>query len=208
MTAGESSLKQPEEQPLLVVLSGPSGVGKDATLNGLRCLDRPWRFVVTATTRPRRPQEVDGVDYLFLETGKFHEMVAGGEFLEHAQVYGNWYGSPRNQVREAMSVGQDIIIKVDVQGAASIKALAPDAVFIFLVASSLEELERRLRARATETGQGLQVRTRIAVQEMDSLQSFDYRVVNRDGCLEDTVACIEAIIRAEKCRVLPRRVTI
>ena len=208
MSDGASSFLDPPEYPLMVVLSGPSGVGKDATLNGLRGLDRRWSFVVTVTTRPRRPQEADGVDYSFVGVEKFQEMVTRDEFLEHAEVYGNRYGSPKSQVREAMAAGRDVIIKVDVQGAASIKALAPDAVFIFLVPSSLSELERRLRARATEAGRDLKVRTEIAVQEMESLPLFDYRVVNRDGCLEETVTSIEAIIRAEKRRIPPRRVSI
>ncbi len=208
MTGAASAFLDPPVCPLLVVLSGPSGVGKDATLDGLRDLDRQWSFVVTVTTRPKRPQEVDGADYLFVGVEMFREMVARGEFLEHAEVYGNRYGSPKSQVRDAMAAGRDVIVKVDVQGSASIKALAPDAVFIFLVPSSLAELEQRLRARATETGRDLKVRNEIAVQEMESLSSFDYRVVNRDGCLEETVVAIEAIIRAERCRIPPRQVSI
>jgi guanylate kinase len=192
----------------MIVLSGPSGVGKDATLGELRRLDHPWSVVVTATTRPKRPGEADGVDYLFVDAETFEEMAAGGEFLEHAEVYGNRYGSPRSQVREAMAAGRDAIVKVDVQGAASIRGLAPDAVFIFLVPSSMAELERRLHARATETRRDLRLRTEIAAQEMESLPTFDYRVVNRDGRLEDTVAAIEAIVRAEKCRIPPRRVSV
>ena len=192
----------------MIVLSGPSGVGKDATLGELRRLDHPWSVVVTATTRAKRPGEADGVDYLFVDAETFEEMAAGGEFLEHAEVYGNRYGSPRSQVREAMAAGRDAIVKVDVQGAASIRGLAPDAVFIFLVPSSMAELERRLHARATETRRDLRLRTEIAAQEMESLTTFDYRVVNRDGRLEDTVAAIEAIVRAEKCRIPPRRVSV
>ena len=208
MTGPASPFLEPPEYPLMIVLSGPSGVGKDATLNELRRLDRPWSVVVTATTRPKRPEETDGVDYLFVDVETFEEIVAGGEFLEHAEVYGNRYGSPKGQVREAMAAGRDIIVKVDVQGAASIKGLASDAVFIFLVPSSLAELEGRLRARATETKRDLKLRSEIAVLEMASLPTFDYCVVNRDGCLEDTVATIEAIIRAEKCRIPPRRVSV
>ena len=207
MSGSPSPCLEPPRYPLLIVLSGPSGVGKDATLNGIRRLDSSLSIVVTATTRPKRPGETDGVDYLFLDADTFEGMVAGGEFLEHAEVYGNRYGSPKSQVREAMAAGRDVILKVDVQGAVSIKALAPDAVSIFLVSSSMAELERRLHARATETRRDLRIRTEIALQEMESLPDFDYRVVNRDGCLEETVAAIEAIIRAEKCRIPPRRVS-
>ena len=202
--------------PLLVVLSGPSGAGKDAALNSLRtlrqssgqALKRPWHFVVTATTRPMRPNERDGIDYIFLESGEFQAMVEKGEALEYAQVYGNWYGVPRQQVRDAMEKGLDAILKVDVQGAATIKKLAPEAVFIFLAPSSMEELQRRLRLRATESAVELEERTRIAWKEMEHLSTFDYRVVNRDGCLDEAVACIDAIILAEKCRIVPRHISI
>ncbi len=207
MSGPQPPCLDPPQHPLLIVLSGPSGVGKDATLNEVRRLDHPWSVLVTATTRAKRPGETDGVDYLFVDVETFEGMVADGEFLEHAEVYGNRYGSPKSQVREAMAAGRDVILKVDVQGAASIKALAPEAVFIFLVPGSMAELEQRLQARATETGRDLRLRTDIAIQEMASLPAFDYRVVNRDGCLEETVAAIEAIIRAEKCRIPPRRVS-
>lgn len=194
--------------PLLVALSGPSGVGKDAVLNGLRKLDRPWHFVVTATTRSMRSGEKSGVDYIFLETGEFQEMKEHGELLEHAQVYGNWYGVPKGQVRQAMEKGKDVILKVDVQGAATIRKMAPEAVFIFLAPSSMEELQARLKVRATESGADLELRTRIAREEMEHMPSFDYKVVNRDGCLEETVASIDAIIAAEKRRIPSRRVSI
>ena len=194
--------------PLLVVLSGPSGVGKDAALSSLRTLQRPRHFVVTATTRHMRPGEVDGVDYLFLPPGLFTEMMEKGEFLECAQVYNNWYGVPKYQVREAFKKGLDVIMKVDVQGAATIKRLAPEAVFIFLVPSSMEQLRERLERRATETAVSLETRIGIAHQEMEQLPAFDYVVLNRDGCLEEAVECIDAIIVAEKCRIPPRQVSI
>ena len=194
--------------PLLVVLSGPSGVGKDAALNALRKLERPWHFTVTATTRPMRPGEGEGVDYIFLEPPKFQVMMEKGEFLECAQVYGNWYGVPRQQVREAMEKGLDVILKVDVQGADTIRKLAPQAVFIFLAPSSMEELRRRLSSRATESASDLEIRMPIASAEMERLSAFDYRVLNGDGCLDDAVACIDAIISAEKCRIPPRRVSV
>ena len=194
--------------PLLVVLSGPSGVGKDAVLNALRTLDRPWHFVVTATTRSKRSGENNGVDYIFVEMGEFQEMMDQGELLESALVYGNWYGVPKREVRQAMEKGMDVILKVDVQGAATIRKLAPEAVFVFLAPSSMEELQGRLKVRATESGADLELRTRIAREEMKHMTSFDYEVVNRDGRLEETVASIDKIIEAEKRRIPSRRVSI
>ncbi len=194
--------------PLLVVLSGPSGVGKDSTLAIMRGMERPWHFVVTATTRPKRATEQDGVNYIFLEHSQFEPMRERGDFLECAQVYGHWYGVPRQQVREAFQRGQDAILKVDVQGAATIKGLAPQGLFIFIAPPSLEELERRLRLRATESGSDLELRMKAAQREMESLPMFDYQVVSHYGRLEDVVASIDAIITAEKCRVGPRKVEI
>ena len=191
-----------------MVLSGPSGVGKDAALTILRTLDRPWHFVVTATTRPKRPGERDGADYIFLTEEQFQDMLIEGEFLEHARVYGNWYGVPKQQVRDAMAGGKDVILKVDVQGAATLNSMAPEAVFIFLVPHSMDELNERLRKRATETGGDLELRTGIVEEEMEHLSGFDYRVVNREGCLDDAVSCIDSIILAERCRIPPRQVSL
>ena len=136
---------------LLVVLSGPSGVGKDAVLSRMREGAVPYHFTVTATTRAQRPGERDGVDYIFLTSDQFDRMVEQDGFLEWAHVYGNRYGVPKDQVRKALEQGKDVLLKADVQGAATLKRLAPEAVFIFLVAPSLEELERRLRDRKTES---------------------------------------------------------
>jgi guanylate kinase len=155
-----------------------------------------------------RPGERDGVEYTFLEPEEFQAMMEKGEFLEHARVYENWYGVPRRQVSEAMQKGLDTILKVDVQGAATIKKLLPEAVFIFLAPSSMEEIRRRLGARGTESAEALEVRTRAAWREMERLPAFDYKVVNRDGCLQEAVAHIDAIILAEKCRIRPRRISI
>ena len=136
--------------PLMMVVSGPSGVGKDAVLLRLRERKYPVHFVVTATTRPRRPTETDGVDYIFLDRDAFERKLAEGGFLESAEVYGHRYGVPRDQVSDALASGMDVIIKIDVQGAQTIKRLDPDGVFVFLAPPSLEELERRLRARESE----------------------------------------------------------
>lgn len=196
----------PSPQALLVILSGPSGVGKDAVLARLKARWPSGHFVVTVTTRPRRPRERDGVDYFFVSPERFQEMVARGELLEHAQVYGHWYGVPREPVRRALAQGQDVIIKADVQGAATIKGLAPQAIFIFLAPASLEELEARLHHRHTEAPQVLARRLEIAREEMKRLPRFDYRVVNAEGQIEGAVAQIEAIVMAERCRVQPRRI--
>ena len=194
--------------PLLVVLSGPSGVGKDAALDGLRTLRRSWHFVVTATTRPIRANEVHGVDYIFLGDEEFEGMVSVGEFLEHAHVYGNRYGVPKSQITGALEKGLDTFLKVDVQGAATLKRLVPDAVFIFLEPPSPEELRRRLTARATESGEALEHRVKVAWHEMECLTSFDYHVVNHENKLDEAVACIDSIVLAEKCRTQPRKISI
>ena len=192
--------------PLLVVLSGPSGVGKDAALAGLRNLHRPWHFVVTATTRPQRPGERDGVDYIFLDPGTFLAMKERHEFLESAEVYGRWYGVPRSQVDEGLQAGKDVILKVDVQGAETVRRLAPEALFIFMAPGSFEELERRLAQRMTESSRDLALRLGVAREELARIDEFEYRVVNCDDCLDQAVADIDAIISAEKCRVVPRSV--
>ena len=192
--------------PLLVVLSGPSGVGKDAVLSELRKLDRPWHFAVTATTRPMRPGERDGVDYIFLNTETFDRMRERDEFLECAEVYGRWYGVPRSQVRDALRSGKDVFLKIDVQGAATMRGMAPEALLIFLIPPSLSELQQRLKGRMTESPEELERRLRTAEEELNQVHSFDYRVVNPDGRLDLAVADIDAIIAAEKCRVVPRLV--
>ena len=192
--------------PLLVVLSGPSGVGKDSVLRELKVQDHKWRFTVTVTTRSQRPGEEDGVDYFFLDRDTFHQKVEGGDFLECAQVYGNWYGVPRDQVSDALGNGMDVIIKADVQGAATIKAAVPDAILIFLMPPSTDELERRLRERKTETTPDLELRIRTAMDELYQLTLFDYVVVN--DALESAVSHISAIVTAEKCRIPSRRVSL
>ena len=192
--------------PLLIVLSGPSGVGKDAALNALKLLDRPWHLVVTAPTRPQRPGEQDGIDYIFLETAAFLEMKEQDELLECAQVYGNWYGVPRSQVSQGLKEGKDVILKVDVQGADTVRKLATEALFIFMVPGSFDELRDRLTQRMTERPSEIDLRLSIAWSELGRVAEYDYRVVNRDDQLEQVIAEIDAIITAEKCRVHPRKV--
>jgi guanylate kinase len=166
----------------------------------------PLYFVVTATTRPQRKGEENGKDYHFLSPEEFQRKVEQGEFLEWAEVYGNWYGVPKEQIREALARGEDVILKVDVQGAATIKRLVPQAVFIFLTPPSLEELEQRLQQRKSESRADLELRIKKAREEMRSLPLFDYMVVNHQDKLDLTVSQLQAIVLAEKCRVKPREV--
>jgi guanylate kinase len=168
----------------------------------------PYHFTVTATTRPRRATEQEGVDYFFLPQETFDRMAAQGAFLEQARVYGYSYGVPRAQVVGALKAGRDVIIKADVQGAATLKRLAPQGVFIFLVPPSLEELEVRLRGRGGDPPEDLQLRLRTAQAEMERLPLFDYLVVNHNGRLDEAASAVDAIIRAEKCRIPPREVSL
>ncbi len=191
---------------LLVVLTGPSGVGKDVTLQRMRALEVPFHYVVTVTTRAIRPDEKHGKHYFFVTREEYEEMLKKGELLEHAEVYGNYYGIPRSQVIEPLKRGIDVIMKPDVQGAATIRKLEPEAVFIFLAPPSMDELAIRLYHRKTEDRQELARRLAVARQEMEALKDFDYVVVNHHKRLDDTVEAIQAIIKAEKSRVHRRHI--
>jgi guanylate kinase len=195
-------------QPLLIVISGPAGVGKDSLIQRMQERDHPFHFVVTATDRSPRPGEVHGVDYFFFATEEFLRMKREGELLEHAIVYGQHKGIPKQHVRDALASGQDVIMRVDVQGAATVRRLVPEAVLIFLTASSEEELEQRLLARGGDSPEQLQKRIATARQEMARLPEFDYVVVNRDGELDQAVEDVIAIMQAEHCRTQPRVVNL
>lgn len=195
-------------EPLLIVLSGPSGVGKDALLRRMKDLGKPFHYTVTLTTRPKRPNEQEGVDYIFVSSERFQHMVKQGELLEWAKVYGQYYGVPKAQVKGALKDGKDVIVKVDVQGAMNIRSVAPQGIFIFLMPPSMEELERRLTVRNTESGSPLELRLQAAYDEIKQLSIFDYVVVNHSDRLDQTVSDIEAIVTAEKCRIAPRSVSI
>ena len=194
----------PSPKPLLIVLSGLSGVGKDTVLAGLRKSGLPAKISVSATTRERRADEKEGINYYFVSPAEFQEMIDSDKLLEWATVYGNRYGIPAEPVRLALKNGQDVIVKIDVQGAATVKKKMPEAVLIFLVTMTLEELEQRLKKRRTETSAELELRLKTAIKELDSIPMFDYIVVNREGKVNRTIADIKAIITAEKCRAVPR----
>ncbi len=196
------------KRPLLIVISGPSGAGKDAVLTNMKELDCPLEYVVTVTTRSQRAKERNNIDYHFISMERFQEMIERNEFLEWANVYGNWYGVPKGPVKQALDKGQDIIVKVDVQGAATIKKLLPQAVFIFLIPPSMEELVSRLKQRHTESPFDLALRTKTAEEEIKQLHLFDYIVVNKQDEIDLAVSEIKAIITAEKCRVTPREITL
>lgn len=195
-------------EPLLVVISGPSGVGKDSVLQRMKQRVLPFHFVVTATTRAARPGEVHGVDYFFVSTGEFAEMIEKDELLEYAIVYNDYKGIPKQQVRQALASGKDVLMRIDVQGAATIRALSPEALLIFLTTASEAEMVNRLNERKTEKEEDLKLRIATARQELKRRDEFDYVVVNHEYELDETVDTILAIIRAEHHRVNPRRVNL
>lgn len=197
-----------QQLPLLIVISGPSGVGKDTVIQRMRERKAPMHFVVTATSRPPRPNEENGVDYWFVSKEEFQRMIDEGELLEHALVYGEHKGILKSQVRLALESGKDVILRLDVQGAATIRKLTPGALLIFLTTASEEELVERLKARKTESPERLKLRIETARQEYQRLDEFDYVVVNRDGELDKTVDTVMAVIDAEHHSTNPRKVTL
>ncbi len=201
LVASEPGLYDRVWSPLLVVISGPSGVGKDTLLQRLKDHGYDFAFVVTMTTRLRREAEVEGKDYYFVSMAQFTQMIEAGEFLEYSNVYGDYKGIPKAQVRRAWDSGKDVLMRIDVQGAAKVRAIVPDAVTIFLAPESEEELVRRLIERHTETPQALQRRLQTAQQEMTCLCEFDYVVVNPANQIDKAVDQIISIMSAEHCRV-------
>ena len=193
---------------LLIVVSGLSGVGKDEVLSRMKESGYPLEYIVTVTTRPQRDKERNNVDYHFISRDRFQEMIEHKEFLEWANVYGNSYGVPKKPVKQALDNGQDVIVRVDVQGAATIKQILPRAVFIFLVPPSMEELTLRLKQRHTESPFDLALRAKTAEEEIKQLSLFDYIVVNKRDEINLAVSEIMAIITAEKCRVTPREIAL
>lgn len=192
--------------PVLVVLSGSSGVGKDSVLMRMRELGFPFHFVVTMNSRPQRPGEIEGVDYHFVSAEQFEAMIAREELLEWAMVYGHYRGIHKSSVRDALTSGRDVILRVNVDGAATIKQLAPSAILIFIAPGSMAELRHRLTLRRTDTPEEIDRRLALAQEELAQVQNFDYVVINHEDRLDETVGQIRAIITAEKHRVFPRRV--
>ena len=191
-------MKDQPRTPLIVVISGPSGVGKDALLAKMKEMKDDCHFVVTATTRKRRPGEINGRNHIFVSREEFFQMMRRDELLEWAQVYGNYYGVPRDQVRSALEQGKDVILRTDLQGAETIRSKVPDALLIFVAPPTLEDLERRLRARMTESSADLEMRIEMARREMNERGKFDYVVVNRNGRLDDALEEMMSIISSEK----------
>jgi guanylate kinase len=206
MTESEFNLHNP--QPLLIVISGPSGVGKDSVLRTMQMRGLPFHFVVTTTTRAPRPEEVNGRDYFFVSKEEFARMIENDEFFEYAIVYKDYKGNSKKQVHDALVCGQDVVMRLDVQGAATVRKLAPESVLIFLTTQSEKELVDRLKRRKTDTSEDLSLRIATAQQELKRAVEFDYVIVNADGCLEETVDTVVAIIRAEHHRVHPRKVSL
>ena len=195
-------------QPLLIVISGPSGVGKDSVVRAMKARQLPFHFVVTATSRSPRPEELPGKDYFFFSKEEFARMINNDEMFEYALVYNDYKGSTKKQVRDALASGQDVVMRLDVQGAATVRKLAPQAVLVFLTTKNKRELVNRLKNRKKDAAEDLSLRIATAQQELKRAGEFDYVIVNSDGCLEETVQTVIAIIRAEHHRVNPRKVSL
>ena len=195
-------------QPLLIVVSGPSGVGKDSVVQRMKERGMPFHFVVTANTRPKREHEVHGVDYFFVSKDEFARMLEKNELIEYAVVYGDYKGIPKQQVREALASGKDVVMRLDVQGAETVRKLAPEALLIFLTTENEEELVKRLKSRETETPEELALRIATARKELKRVEAFDYVIINHDSKLDETVDAVSAIIDAEHHRVDHREVNL
>jgi guanylate kinase len=196
------------QDPLLIVISGPSGVGKDAVIQRMKERDLDFHFVITLASRLPRAGEVDGVDYFFVTKEQFEVMIQAGELLEYANVYEEYKGIPKSQVRKAVETGKDMVMRLDVQGAATIRKICPEALLIFLTVESEEDLVVRLQKRKSEKPAALERRIKTARRELTKVKKFDYCVVNRENHLDDTVDTIMAIIRAEHHRAKPRRLSL
>ena len=203
-----TSIAPSARQGLLFVLSAPSGTGKDTVINALKQQGMDFYVVASVTTRAPRPGESEGNPYHFISEEEFKRLVDEGELLEYANVHGHWYGQPRQVIRDNLRAGRDVLLKIDVQGAATIRRKVPQAIFIFLVPSSLEELAQRLATRQTETEEERLRRLADARKELMQQYWYDYVVVNRQGHLQEAVDQLRAIILAEHARTHPRHIDI
>jgi guanylate kinase len=203
-----TSFELRKPSPLLIVISGPSGVGKDSVVQRMKERGLPFHFVVTATTRERRENEVHGQDYWFVSKDEFARMIEENELIEYAIVYGDYKGIPKWEVRDALASGKDVVMRIDVQGAESVRKIALEALLIFITCEGEDDLERRLRERKTETADSLSLRIATARKELQRIEAFDYVIVNQDFHLDDTVDSVRAVISAEHLRVHHRQVTL
>ena len=203
-----ASAQSSTRQGLLFVLSAPSGAGKDTVINMLKQQGMDFYVVPSVTTRTPRPGESEGHPYHFISKETFEQLVSQNELLEYANVHGNWYGQPRKLIRDTLSAGRDVLLKIDVKGAATIRSKVSDAIFIFLIPGSLEELTQRLAGRQTETEEELRRRLADARKELAEQHWYDYLITNRDGHLQEAVDCLRAIMLAEHCRVHPRNIDV
>jgi guanylate kinase len=193
---------QCESYPTMVVISGPSGVGKDTVAR--KVIERrpdDFHFVVTAATRKPRTGEVYGRDYIFVSNDEFARMIDEDELLEYAIVYRQYKGIPKQQIRDALNSGRNVIMRVDVQGAATVRKLIPSAITVFLQTPSEEDLYKRLRERDSENSEGLALRMATARKEMERISEFDYCVINADNQIDKAVDHILCIVEAARCRV-------
>lgn len=207
-TGKRPTIPLPTPAPLFVVLTGPSGAGKDAVLDELRSEGANRHFVITATTRPARTTEANDIDYHFFTARKFLELRDAGQFLETAEVYGNYYGVPRWEVAGPLAQGHDVLLRTDVQGATALKLLIPGVIVIFISPASLDELALRLVRRNSETDESLARRLAAAGRECELIPTYDYVVVNREGALDKAVRAVEAIMTAERARTHPRPIAL
>lgn len=197
-----------EPRPVVMILSGPSGVGKDSALDALRRLGVDFHRVVTVTTRAPRPNEVDGRDYHFVSLGRFAAMIENGELLEYALVYGDYKGVPKSEIAVPLAQGRDVIMRLDVQGAATMAAKLPGVVTVFMTTATEAEMIERLRSRRTDSEEQIAIRVAHARRELAELPKFDYAVVNRQDRIEETARILWAILTATRVSTRYRRVVV
>ena len=195
-----------DKYPLMIVISGPSGVGKDSVLRAMKNSELPIHHVVTVNTRAPRPDEKEGVDYFFVSREKFEDMIAHEELIEYSHVYDDYKGVPKSQIQDALDSGNDVVLRLDVQGAEKIKNIYPQAISIFLLPSNQDDWYKRLGGRRLGNEKDLDKRIMTVKDELVKAREFDYLVVNEQNKLTQTVQMIEAIITAEHLRAKPRKI--